>query len=332
MATTERGLTEKKLTASEAFTLKITNEFSSGVGDIALTNFQKRLVGNYFMSLDSVLKTAEEKRLKKSDQYRDPVPVTWENVNMQKLARDVVACARIGFDPAQKNHINMVPFKNGTTNKYDVTFIEGYRGLELKASKYGLQAPDAVVVEVVYSTDHFRSIKRDARNPYENYEFEVTNDFDRGEIVGGFYYHVYNDHPEKNKLVVMPIKEIEKRKPQYASTEFWGGEKPVYQNGKKTGETERVEGWYEKMVWKTLYRAAYADITIDSQKIDDDYLHLSRIEDEADKANVDEEIHQNANKQTIDIPYNVSGDADTASDTAHEAPEETPLKKAAAPF
>ena len=296
-------LAKKELTASERFTNKVMSEYGSGVGEVALTNFQKRLVGNYFIALDATLKTTEEKRLKKSEKYRDAVPVTWEHINMSKLARDVVACARVGFDPAQKNHIHMVPYKNNTTGQYDIGFIEGYRGLELKATKYGLNDPDAVIVEIVYSTDKFRSIKKDARNKYENYEFEVTNDFDRGDIVGGFYYHVYSENPERNKLVVMSLKEVEKRKPQYASVEFWGGEKPVYKDGKKTGDTEIVDGWYEKMVWKTLYRAAYSDITIDSQKIDDDYLRLSQMEHDVEQAKVDEEITQNANKQTIDIDY-----------------------------
>ena len=303
MSTAEKSLEKKKVTASEAFTTRVFAEFSSGVGEFALTNFQRRLVGNYFIALDAVLKTAEVNRLKKSEKYRDSVPVVWNNVNMQKLARDVVAYARIGFDPSQKNHIHMVPYKNNSTGQYDIGFIEGYRGIELKATKYGLNVPDAVIVELVYSTDKFRSIKKDASHRFENYEFEIVNDFDRGEIVGGFYYHVYSDAPEKNKLVVMSLKEILKRKPEYASTEFWGGEKPVYKDNKKTDETVHVDGWYEQMCWKTIYRAAYSDVTIDSQKIDDDYLRLSQIENDADRARVDQEIRENANKEPIDISY-----------------------------
>jgi len=43
--------------------------------------------------------------------YKDPLPVVWENVDMQELARDVVTYARIGLDPSQKNHINPIPTK-----------------------------------------------------------------------------------------------------------------------------------------------------------------------------------------------------------------------------
>ncbi|WP_425622952.1 recombinational DNA repair protein (RecE pathway) [Brevibacillus borstelensis] len=299
------AMTQRELTQSERFMKKVVSEFSASVGTIALTDFQRRLAQNYFIALDAVLKTTEEKRLKKAEKYRDPLPVTWANVNMEKLARDVVAMARVGFDPAQPNHINLIPFKNNNTNKYDIAFIEGYRGIELKATKYGLDVPDNVIVELVYSTDKFRSIKKDWKNECEGYEFEVTNPFDRGEIIGGFYYHQYTQKPEKNKLVTMSIKDILKRKPDHASPEFWGGQKDKWENGQKVGK-EQVEGWYEKMCWKTVYRAAYSDITIDSQKIDDDYLRLKQLEAEYAEAEVALEVRENANREVIDIESEVT--------------------------
>jgi recombination protein RecT len=296
----ESTIAQQEMSQSQRFMNKVVTEFRSNVGEIALTDFQKRLAQNYFIALDTVLKTTEEKRLKKSEKYRDPVPVAWANLNMDKLARDVVSMARVGFDPAQSNHINLIPFKNNNTAKYDIVFIEGYRGIELKATKYGLDVPDNVTVELVFSTDHFKPIKRDINHQYESFEFEVKNPFDRGEIVGGFYYHLYSKSPEKNKLVVMSLKEILKRKPDHASPEFWGGEKDKWENGQKVGK-EPVEGWYEKMCWKTIYRAAYNDITIDSQKIDDDYLRLKQMETEYTDAEVEREIRQNANSEVIDI-------------------------------
>ncbi|MBY0052316.1 recombinase RecT [Brevibacillus agri] len=312
MADQTNAVAQRELTQSERFMNKVVSEFSASVGVIALTDFQKRLAQNYFVALDAVLKTTEEKRLKKAEKYRDPLPVTWANVNMEKLARDVVAMARVGFDPAQPNHINLIPFKNNTTNKYDIAFIEGYRGIELKATKYGLDVPDNVIVELVYSTDKFRPIKKDWRNECEGYEFEVTNPFDRGEIVGGFYYHQYTQHPQKNKLVTMSLKDILKRKPDHASPEFWGGQKDKWENGQKVGK-EQVEGWYEKMCWKTVYRAAYSDITIDSQKIDDDYLRLKQLETEYAAAEVAQEIRENANKEVIDIESEVTVVENTSS-------------------
>lgn len=293
-------LAKKEPTQSERFMTKVISEFGSSVGEVALTNFQKRLAQNYFIALDAILKSTEEKRMKKAEKYRDALPVTWQNVNMEKLARDVVAMARVGFDPSQPNHINPIPYKNKHSNKYDITFIEGYRGIELKATKYGLDVPDHVTVELVYSTDKFRPVKKDSKNQYEGYEFEIVNAFDRGDIIGGFYYHSFSKAPEKNKLVVMTKKDIEKRKPDHASAEFWGGEKDKWENGKNVGK-ETVEGWYDKMAWKTIYRAAYGDITIDSQKIDDDYLRLKQMESDFAEAEVDEEIKANANGPIIDI-------------------------------
>lgn len=291
----------KQPTAAERFTTKVLAEFSGNVGAIALTDFQKRLVQNYFIGVDAALKVAELARLKKAKKYQDAVPVTWDNVNLEQLSKDVIAAARIGFDPAQDNHINLIPFKNNALNNYSITFIKGYRGIELKAKKYGLDIPDHVVVELVYSNDKFKSYKKDRNNTYETYEFEVVDDFDRGDLKGGFYYHVFVDRPEKNKLVVFSVKDIEKRKPKYASVDFWGGYKDIYEEGEKTGKKELVEGWKEKMWYKTIYRAAYNDITIDSQKIDDDYMSLKQTEAEFKNATIEQEIAENANIEMIDI-------------------------------
>jgi recombination protein RecT len=318
---------KKEKSMSERFMEKVVREFTGSVGEIALTDFQRRLAQNYFIALDATLKMAEEKRKKKT-KNQDPVPVTWANVNMEQLARDVVAVARIGLDPVQKNHVSMVPYKNNSTGKYDIGFVEGYRGIQLKATKYGLDVPDAVIVELVYSTDKFKSVKKDRNNPYESFEFEITNDFERGQIVGGFYYHIFNDNPEKNKLVVLPLADILKRKPKYASVEFWGGEKDVWENGKKVGK-EHVDGWYEKMCYKTIYRAAYSDITIDSQKIDDAYLRMRQMEDALNEANIEQEVADNANQEFIDIDYTVT---DATTDPEPEPAQEPSAVNEEAPY
>lgn len=286
----------KEQPMSERFMNKVVTLFQSNVGELALTNFQKRLAQNYFIVADTVLKKAEEKRLKKSEKYQEKIPYTWANVNMEELAQSVVAAARIGWDPTQENHVSLIPFKQG--NKYGITFMPGYRGRQLKAVKYGLEVPDDVVVELVYSTDKFKSHKKSHENKVEHYEFEITNDFDRGEIVGGFYYHIFFNQPEKNKLVVLPLKEILKRKPDKASAEFWGGEKDVWKDGKVVGK-EHVEGWFDKMCYKTVFIAAYKDITIDSQKIDDDYLRLNQMENEFKEIEVEQTIAENANNGNI---------------------------------
>lgn len=285
MENTNKELAVQKPSYSSRFTDLVLKEFGvSAIKTPEMADFHKRLCQNYFIHIDSVLKIAEVKRLSKDEKKRDDLPMVWDNVNLQKLANDVVTYARVGLDPMQPNHINTIPFKNNKTNKYDIVFLIGYRGLEIKATKYGLDIPDQVIVDLVFKNDTFREIKKNVKNNIESYEFEVNDSFDRGELKGGFYCHVFREHPEKNRLVIFTKEEIEKRKPEYASPEFWGGLKPVYKDGKKVG-TEKVEGWYKEMCYKTMYRAAFNSITIDSSKIDDGFMKLIELEAEENKRN-----------------------------------------------
>lgn len=307
---------------SERFTNAVIKEFSSNNGEIQITPFQKKLCQNYFIKIDQTLKDAEKKRMAKSEEYRDGLALSWENVNMSKLAVDVIAYSSVELDPTQPNHINMIPYKNTANNKYDMGFVIGYRGMELKAKKYGLDVPSDVVVELVYSNDKFKQHKKDRNNPIESYEFEIINDFDRGDVVGGFWYHEFKDAPEQNKLKVFSLKDIEKRKPAYASAEFWGGEKDIWKGGKKTGEKEKIEGWFEEMALKTISRHAYNAITIDSKKIDDNYLSIIQKETEMKDAIVQNEVDDKANKEPLDFDY-----SEVVEDKVLELPEEVSQMK-----
>lgn len=283
------------LTYSEMFTQAVQKEFVSKAGKLELTSFQEKLIQNYFIKLDQVLKDSEKKRLMKSEQNRDATPIIWQTVNMEKLSLDVVAFSSLGLDPCQKNHLSFIPFKNNSTGKYDINLMIGYVGMELKAKKYGYDVPDLVITELVYSTDIFKQFKKDHNNKIENYSFEVTNDFDRGDIIGGFYYKSYFDDPEKNSIRVLSRKDIEKRKPKYASTEFWGGEKKKY----GSNEMEVVEGWEDEMFLKTIKRAAYDSIPIDSAKIDENLLRVIEAQEDHVKEEIQQQIAENANVETI---------------------------------
>ena len=300
MSTTTEVATKVAPSQSERFTNAVIKEFSSNNGAVTITPFQKKLCQNYFIKIDQTLKDAEKKRLAKSEEYRDALSLTWENVNMAKLAVDVIAFSSVELDPTQPNHINMIPYKNTANQKYDMGFVIGYRGMELKAKKYGLDVPNDVVVELVYSNDKFKQHKKDRNNPIESYEFEIINDFDRGNVIGGFWYHEFKDAPDKNKIKVFSLKDIEKRKPAYASAEFWGGEKDKWVNGKKVGK-EKIEGWFEEMALKTISRHAYNAITIDSKKIDDNYLAIIQKDTEMKDAIVQNEVIANANKSSLDF-------------------------------
>lgn len=265
----------KNMAASERFTSAVIKEFSANAGTVELTVFQKKLIQNYFIKLDQSLQLAETKRLKTPEQNREQLAYKWENINMTALAQHVVGLSSVGLDPLQPNHVNLIPYKNGHTQKYDITPIIGYRGLGLKATKFGLESevPNHVIIEVIYENDLFKPIKKSYDNLIEKYEFEIVDWKSRGAIVGGFYYHIFNSNPEKNRLRFFTLHDIEKRKPKYASAEFWGGEKTTYSGGKASGK-EKIEGWFDEMVYKTIYRAAYNDITIDSQKINEQFINV----------------------------------------------------------
>jgi recombination protein RecT len=327
--------TKEKTLNIPAETGDISQQFLSLVWDnftvtateaLSLTQSQRRLANNYRIALDQALDLAETKRLSKPEKYRETLSYTWQNINLQKLAIDVVALCRLGLDPLQKNHVSLIPFKNKRTNKYDIGFIEGYRGLEIKVEKYGLDVPDSVIVKIVHQNDKFEAIERDKNNPKDDYIFKIENPWDRGPIVGGFYYLYYRDNPEKCKLKVFSKADIDKRKPDYASVEFWGGEKAVYENGKKTGKTEIVEGWYEEMAFKTIYRAAYNSITIDSIKIDENYNRMLAMEREVDFMTMEQQRQKNANKETIDIETGEVEQVDAQTEVS------LPEEKSAQPF
>lgn len=290
---------------SERFTAAVLKNFSQDNGEVQITPFQKRLSQSYFIKIDQMLKAAEIKRMAKTEQYRDALAYTWENVNINKLAVDVVAYSSVGLDPMQKNHLHPIPYKNSALNKYDISFTKGYNGIELVAKKYGYEVPDDVIVRLVHSKETFTPIFKDSENRKESFTHKPSeNAFDKGDIVGGYYYHVYFDNPEKNKLRVFSMKDIEKRIPKTASAEFWGGEKDKWENGKRAGK-EHVEGWRDEMVWKTIKRAAWDAINIDSQKIDENIQKILVEGEQTPKEDVSEivqhEIKSKANKETLDF-------------------------------
>src|SRR5699024_9900442 len=155
----------------------------------------------------------------KDHAYDNNLPYTWDNVNLKQLALDVMHYSKMGLDIQQKNMIHAIPFKNNRTGKYDINLMEGYNGIKFKAEKYALDKPKNVVIELVYSSDTFRLIKKDSLHHVEGYEFQINNPFDRGEFLGGFGYYEFDD-PSKNKVVFMTKKDIEKRKPDKAAAEF----------------------------------------------------------------------------------------------------------------
>lgn len=296
----------EQLAASERFMNKVLAEFSGNVaGELAVTEYQRGLIQGYFIKIDRALKAAEEERIRKNKQNSDPsfnneLPVDWNHVNLPDLAIDLVHYARMGLDMAQDNMLFPIPYKNNKRGWYDVTLMPGYNGIRYIGERYALDLPRAVTVEVVYASDVFRPIKKSRTNPVESYEFEITQPFDRGAIVGGFAYLEFDDE-RKNELVVMSRKDIEKRKPRYASAEFWGGVKKRKENGQWVEEP--MEGWLDEMVRKTLIREAYSSkhLPRDPAKVDEAYRHAVLREEQYAAIVAEAEVVSKANAIPIDV-------------------------------
>ena len=294
---------------SERFTAKVLAEFGSSVsGAMEVTDFQKRLIQGYFIMIDRALKTAEENRLAKNEKNTDhkwdePVPVTWGNVNLNDLALDLVHYARMGLDMQQDAMLYPIPYKNNKKSCYDITLMPGYNGIKYTAVRYAVEAPVSETIELVYSTDTFVPHMKDSAHPTATYEFQINNPFDRGEVVGGFGYLEFSD-PSKNELIIMPLKAILKRKPEYASANFWGGTKTEWQTveGKRKKVEVETDGWFEEMCRKTLIREVYSakHLPRDPQKIDDNYQFMKAREARYAEIAAQAEIDAQANATLID--------------------------------
>lgn len=303
---TELQTKSENLTNSERFTQKVITEFQGNIGELNINEYQRQLIRGYFIGIDNALRKAEEARINKNswkstkEEDKNNLPISWQNVNMNDLAIAVVHHAKLGLDMQIPNHLNAIPYKNNKTNKYDIGFLKGYKGLEYIATQLSLYPIKNIVVELVHSNDIFEIINMDN---ITRYNFTIKNPFDRGEIIGGFGYIEYVDET-KNKIITLTKEEIDKRKPTYAAAEFWGGEKDKWENGKKVGK-EKVAGWYKEMALKTIARATYNAVPIDPKKVNNSYVYVMENNEDSyinmHETEVEEEIEENANKEYIDV-------------------------------
>lgn len=266
---------KKNLPVVTRFALTMADEFQANDGK-PVTAVQKHILQGY---ADSISKTIANFKPSK-----DKPALNWNNIDYPKLKRAVYVNAHLGLDMWQENMMSIVPFYNKETKMYELNLMRGYNGIKHLAETFSKDKIVNIVTELVYSNDKFRPIKKDARNEIETYEFEIVNMFDRGVLIGGFGYIEYEDS-RKNKLIIMTKDEMDKRKPDYAAVEFWGGTKNKWENGKVAG-TEEVAGWQNEMYLKTLIRYVcnQRHIPLDPVKIGDLFVEAETLEMQAKDA------------------------------------------------
>lgn len=298
---------QREVSVSERFTAMIMQQYSSTGQPYSFTERERQLIRNYFICIDQMLQRTEAERLRKNeknrdhDKYDNRLPYTWKTIDLPQLAQDLAHYARVGLDMMEDNTLFPVPYKNNKGNMYSITLMEGYNGIRYQAEKYALDPFTNVTVEVIYANDKFRPIKKDSRNPVEGYEFDIPSPLDRGDPIGVFGYIAYED-ATKNKLVIFSKADVEKRKPKYASPEFWGGKKLIWENGRQV-EVE-LDGWVAEMYEKTMKREIYSSKRIprDPAKIDEHYQYVRNREMEYADIALEAEVSQNANRAPVVIP------------------------------
>lgn len=286
-AQAQKAMTVAEPTMGERFTSMVLKEVRSTIGtDMQISEDHKRLAQHLFVKIDATLQALEVKR---AQQDKNGVPITWANVNMQKLALDAMHRIELGLDALIPNHIHPIPYLNKRTGKYDLDLRVGYVGKDYYRRDVALEKPVDIIYELVYSTDKFVARKKSFNNEVESFDFEITNPFDRGDVVGGFGYIVYKDQT-KNKLILVTKKDFDKSKKSAKSDDFWGKH-----------QTE--------MMFKTLVHRVTDKLTIDPKKVTASFATV----EEQELADVEAEIEKNANGDIIDVEAEPTGGAQAGS-------------------
>lgn len=230
----EKSIQEKKVEKSpaERFFITVDRMLAEATGvKTETSDYQKRLIQSYFVMIEEALKTAESKR----NEARNVIPYIWNNVDMEDLALQIKDNSKLGLDPAIPNHLSAIPRFNSRTEKYVIGLMQGYAGREFIAKKYAAEPILSLTIELVRDTDTFKVLKKNSERQHDDYIFVVNEPFKRGKVIGGFGYIEYEDE-RKNKLIVMSLSDMDKRKPKYAeSSNFW-------------------KDWTDEMYYKTLVR------------------------------------------------------------------------------
>ena len=293
---------KKEPTISDRFTGMVVREYSDSISNVELTAFQRKLAQHLFVKVDIALKDFEIKRLGQAGGDKK-TPFTWENINLPKLAVDTVHRIELGLDALIPNHIHPVPYFNNRKNKYDLDLRIGYSGKDYYYRKMSLYQIADIVYELVYENDKFTVIKKTANEGVETYKLDIPKPFDRGQVVGGFGYIIY-DNPQMNRVVIVTLDDFKKSQTAAKSNDFWSKHP-------------------DSMKYKTIVHRTVSRIVLDPEKINASFAHVENDEIQAiDNQKWEEserEVSINANQEVIDIETQNGGD--TTEDNQTEADE-----------
>jgi len=206
-------------------------------------------------------------------------------VNLPKLAIDAVHRVALGLDALIPNHIHPIPRWNKHEKKYDLDLSIGYVGKDYCRRALAVEPPLDVIYELVYvyDTDVFRPYPRSKDNPIESYDFEITQPFDRGQVVGGFGY-IIHEQPEKNRLVIVTRDDFNRARDAAATKRVWDSDTRA-------------------MMYKTLVHRVTEKIPLDPRKVNAaSYAYVQAQEAEQELAR---ELDERANREPLDVGFKV---------------------------
>ncbi len=296
----DKAVQKQEPTQSERFTSMVMREFGAGMGGkLELSKHQQRLSQHLFIAIDVALRNLEVKRAEKNP---NNAPITWQNTNMTKVAVDSVHRVELGLDALIPNHIHVIPYWNKKLEKYDLDLQVGYVGKDYYRRAVAVDKPVDIIYELVYSNDKFKPLKKSATNPVESYEFEIVQPFDRGEIIGGFGYVMY-ENSQMNKLIIVTNKDFNRSMSGSRGGTFW-------------------KDHPDAMKFKTIVNRVTAKLNIDPEKIG---LAYAKVEAAEYEAQAEREIEAEANQDVIDIePEPVKEEAaGPVNGGSQQAPEES---------
>lgn len=279
----DNTLAIKQETLSSRFIEHVQKEFVSAIGNqTEFTEHERKLATNFYIYADNQLKEFEAKRIKDN---KSGSPYEWSNVNMAKLAVDVVHRIRLGLDALIKNHLHIVPYWNKKRSQYNLDIRIGYVGKLFIAKQMSIEPIRDIRLYMVHENDRFVFEQINGLEPRETFSFDIKDPFNRGAIKGGFGFIRYEDE-SLNKVVLVSEEEFKKAQNVAKSSNFW-------------------RDWGDRMRFKTLAHRVSDAVRIDPRKVHDSFYQVQE-EDSLFTNNIDSKHTE----QSIDLEI---PDANTVS-------------------